>query len=90
MTLNAGKYHFICLGWDAANETFIFKNLVMTNTKNQKIVGVTTDNKLNCRRHIKQLCTKALQKIGALSIFSSYLNHLEKKISFQPYSEISV
>ena len=49
MTLNAGKCHFMCLGWDAANETFIVKNLVMTNSKNQKIVGVTTDNKLNCK-----------------------------------------
>ena len=34
--LNAGKCHFICHGKDIANETFIFKNWVMKNSKEQK------------------------------------------------------
>ena len=56
MTLNAGKYHFMRLGKDKTNETFVFKNLVMKNSKDQKIVGVTVNNKLNCESHIKELC----------------------------------
>ena len=33
ITLNIGKSHFMCRGKNAANEIFIFKNLVMKNSK---------------------------------------------------------
>ena len=36
MALNAGKCHFMCLGKDTGNETFIFKGLVIKNSKEQK------------------------------------------------------
>ena len=36
MALNAGKCHFMCLGIDTGNETFIFKGLVIKNSKEQK------------------------------------------------------
>ena len=55
MTLNAGKCHFMCLRKDTLNEAFIFKNLVMETSKEQKILGVTVDDKLNCKSHIKAL-----------------------------------
>ena len=66
MTLNAGKSHFMCFEKDTTNETFIFKGLVMKNSKEQKILGVTIDNKLTLKSHIKNLCKKASQNIGAL------------------------
>ena len=66
MALNVGKCHFMCLGKDTRNENFIFKGLVMKNRKEQKILGVTIDNKLTLKSHIKNLCKKASQKIGAL------------------------
>ena len=53
MALNAGKCHFMCLGKDTGNETFIFKGLVTKNNKKQKILGVTTDNKLTFKSHTK-------------------------------------
>ena len=34
------KYHFLSLGKDTANETFIFKNLVMNNSEEQKYLGL--------------------------------------------------
>ena len=40
----------------------IFKGLVMKNSKEQKILGVTIDNKLTFKSHIKNLCKKASQK----------------------------
>ena len=55
MTLNAGKCRFMCLRKDTLNKAFIFKNLVMENSKEQKILGVTVDDKLNCKSHIKVL-----------------------------------
>ena len=50
----------MCLGKDTRNETFIFKGLVMKNSQEQKILGVTIDNnKLTFKSHIKNLCRKA-------------------------------
>ena len=59
MALDAGKCHFICLGKDTRNETFIFKGLVMKNSKEQGTVWVTIDNKLTFKNHLKNLCKKA-------------------------------
>ena len=78
MALNAGKCHFTCLGKDTRNETFIFKGLVMKNSKKQKILGFTIDNKLTFKSHIKNLCKKASRKIGALSRLSNHLNDSQK------------
>ena len=61
MALNAEKYHFMCLGKDARNETFIFESVIMKNIKEQKILGVTKDNKLTFKSHIKNLRKKASQ-----------------------------
>ena len=58
MALNAGKCHFICFGKDTRNENFILKGLVMKNSKQQKIIGVTIDNKLTFKSHIQNLCKK--------------------------------
>ena len=80
MALKAGKCHFMCLGKDTRNETFIFKGLVMKNSKEQKILGVTIDNKLTFKSHIKNLCKKASQKIGALSRLSNHLNDSQKRL----------
>ena len=78
MALNAGMCHFICLGKDTRNETVIFKGLVRKNSKEQNILGVTIDNKLTFKSHIKNLGKKASQKIGALSRLSNHLNHSQK------------
>ena len=50
----------------------------MENSKEPKILGVLTDNKLNFERHISELCKKTSQKIAALSRLSSYLSNWEK------------
>ena len=82
MVLNAGKCHFMCLGNNTENETFLFHNILMENIKEQKILGVIIDNKLNFKSHISELCKKASQKVAALSRLSSYLHNSEKKLIF--------
>ena len=62
MTLNTVKCQFMCF-W---KETLIFKDLVTKNSKEQKILEVTIDNKLNCKSHIKELCKKASQKASQI------------------------
>ena len=68
------------LGKDTRNETFILKGLVMKNSKEQETLGVTIDNKLTFKSHIKNLCNKASQKIGALSRLSNHLNDSQKRL----------
>ena len=76
MALNAGKCHFMCLGKDTRSENF----LVMKNSKEQKILRATIDNNLIFKSHIKNLCKKASQKIGALSGLSNHLNDSQKRL----------
>ena len=71
MVLNAGKCHFMSLGNNTENEKFLFHNILMENSKKQKILRVTIDTKLNFKSHINELCKKASQKIAALSRLSS-------------------
>ena len=47
MVLNADKYHFMCLGKDTVNETFIFTNFIFNNRNEGRILVITIDNKLN-------------------------------------------
>ena len=81
MTLNAGKCHFMCLGKDTSNETFIFKNFLMNNSKEHKILGVAIDNKLNCKSHImnyvKKPHKKHLSKLSEFSITTDFLAFTE-------------
>ena len=46
MVLNSGKCHFMCLGQNTVNEIFVYDNTEMKNSKVEKILGVTIDNKL--------------------------------------------
>ena len=39
----------MCLGKYTKNETFVFKSLVMQNSKDQKILGLTINNKLTLK-----------------------------------------
>ena len=45
----------------------------MEKSKEQIILGVIIDNKLNFKSHISELCKKASQKIATLSRLSSYI-----------------
>ena len=80
MVLNAGKCHFVCLGKNTENETFIFKDTIMSNGKEEKILGVTIDNRLTFRSHIREFSKKASQRISALSRISNQFNDFEKNL----------
>ena len=77
MVLNADKCHFMYLGKNKDNETFIFYNFIFNNSNEEKILGITIDNKLTFKGHIKILCRKAAQKMGALS---RLLNHQSENL----------
>ena len=79
MVLNERKCHFMCLGNNTENETFLFHNIHMENSKERKILSVTIDNKLNFKSHISELCKRLLRK------FQLYLDCLVIYITLRKY-----
>ena len=67
----------MCLGNNTENETFLLKNILMENSKEQEIIGVIIDNKF--RSHRSELYKKASQKNAALSRLSRYLHKTPRK-----------
>ena len=57
--LHDSKCHFMCLGKNTKNETFTFKDTIMNNSKEEKILGFIIDNRLTFSSHIRELCNKA-------------------------------
>ena len=53
----------MCLENNTENETFLFFNILMENSKEQIILGVTIDNKLNFKSHVSELCKRLLRKL---------------------------
>ena len=50
----------------------------MNNSKEEKIMGVNIDNRLNFSSHFRELCKKTPQKISALSRISNQFNAVVK------------
>ena len=73
---------FICLGQNTVNEAFVYDNIEMKNSKEEKILGVIINNLLRFKSHAKNLSKKASQKIWALSRLINYLNNSKKKMIF--------
>ena len=60
MLLNQKESHYMCIGRNNENEKFEFDNLLLENSKEEVVLGVTIDNKLTFDSHIKNFCRKAL------------------------------
>ena len=74
MVLNPGKCHFMLFGV-IANEQFdiICNGITLKHNSHEKILGVTTDNKLSFDEHIINICKKANKKLNALSRINHYM-----------------
>ena len=82
MALNSKKCHFMCIGRDGENETFTYKDVCYKNSKEEVILGITIDNKLNFDSHIRKMCKKSGKKLKALPRISNFLNKDQKRIIF--------
>ena len=82
MVLNADKCHFMCLGKDMVKKKFIFKDFIFNNSSEGKILGITSNNKITFKNHIKILSKKAGKKIGALSRVLGNLSYSPKILYF--------
>ena len=88
MILNPEKCHYMSFGKDFDGDLLRFCAEVLEASQTETVLGIQID-KLNFENHIKSLCSKASQKLGALQRFSNLLD-AQKKSSVQFYNKISV
>ena len=55
------------------------------NSLNEKVLGVTIDNKLTFNPHVTKLCCKASQKLHALARVAKYMDFKQRKIIMNSY-----
>ena len=79
MVLNPDKCHFITLGFNKPIPDFSFKNTIIKNVTEEKILRILIDNNLNFKSHMKKICEKAKQKLSALARISKLTTPTERK-----------
>ena len=60
-------------------------NFKVTNSIKEKLLGVTIDNDLKFESHIESLCSKASQKLYALSRMSSYMGLGQRRLIMKSF-----
>ena len=68
--LNPDKCHFLTLGFNKPFPDFSFKNTIIKNVIEEKILGIVIDNNLNFKYHMKKTYEKANEKLSALARIS--------------------
>ena len=72
----------MCPVQNTVNEIFVYDNIEMKNSKEEKILEAIIDSKLRLKSNVKHLSKKASQKISALSRLINYLYDSEKRMIF--------
>ena len=84
MILNPGKCYFMCIGKNVSDSELLNLNdLNLKNCKEVEVLVITIDRNLNFKRHIKNICKKAGQKLKALLKISSHLNTDKKALLYK-------
>ena len=71
MKANADKCHLLITTNEERNISIEGEKI--QNSKNEKLLGVTIDNKLPFTEHVHKICDKASQKLNALARLSRVL-----------------
>ena len=73
MKANPDKFHLLLSKSDENISINIDGNQIL-NSKCEKLLGVTIDNKLTFDEHVSGLCKKASQKLHALARVANYMS----------------
>ena len=76
---NPDKWHLVLSDVDK-NLKISIEDEDISNSMNEKILGVYFDNKLNFKTHITKLCKVASQKLHALARLSNFMSYGQRKI----------
>ena len=80
---NPGKCH-LYLSKNGNFEAKINENRI-SNTKFEKLLAVTFDNRLSFNHHISNICKTAGNELHALALVSNYMDQDKKRILFNSY-----
>ena len=83
MIFNPVKCNFLTLGFQDAQPNFSYDNITIKNLSEEKILGITIDNKLSFKSHLKNICKKANQKRNALARITKRKTFLNSFIKSQ-------
>ena len=72
----------MCLGKDSVSDLLRFCGEDLEASELETVLGIEIDNKLNFEKHIKSLCRKASQKLGAIQRISNLLETQNKNLLF--------
>ena len=78
MKLNEGKCHFLVLGFKHEAIWINIGEKMIWESKEEKLLGVNIDKDLNFTSHVSNICTKAGQKLAAISRIAKFMS-LEKR-----------
>ena len=82
--INPGKCYFMCIGKNVSDSELLnLQDLNLKNWREVEVLGITTDRNLNFKRHIKNICRKAGQKLSALLTVSSHINTDKKTLLYK-------
>ena len=82
MMANPGKFQFMILSKNKINKSIVINNKTIESSKSVKLLGLTTDNKLNFGIHINNICKVAGAKIKGLGRIRCRLNLSQAKILY--------
>ena len=81
MVLNPDKCSFILLGVDDELQTnLVCENETLKNSKQEKVLGVTIDNKLNFATHLSNITKNANIEFSALTRVQKYMTTNQKNV----------
>ena len=58
---------------------FSYDNIKIKNVSEEKILGITIDNKVTFKSHLKNICKKANQKLNALARITKFTSPFQRK-----------
>ena len=87
MKANPEKFQAIAVGQQTYNEniTFNLENNVITCEESVKLLGVTTDFKLNFDENVSNICKKASRQLNVLKRIGKHLCKLGKLNIYYPF-----
>ena len=85
MKLNPDKCHLLIFGAKNADVSVKIGETIITESVEEKLLGITLDKNLNFKSHINQLCSQAGQKLHALARISNYVDSEKLKIMMNTF-----
>ena len=81
---NPNKFHLILSDPDDHYSVQIDKSEIF-NSKNKKLLGIKIDNKMTFNDHVSDICTKATQKLHALSRISNFMSFEQRQTTMKSF-----